>query len=247
MGLKRKADEADDASNATPVKRAKIDTLTADAAVPVDLTEDAPIDATVPPVLAAEDEPIPEIDNAPTSPKPANAPKKKGMPPTPAPSKGPLAPPARISKLNPPKPAIQEGDKTTICVTRKTKLGAYLRRCRKLFDEGHTSITLHAMGAAIPHLALLATSLPLVLPGGVLRQEVTTNTVTCVDEIEPEDEDIEGGLRKREKAGLRVVLWMREERAKQDGTKGRGKRRNGMGKPGRGGKGDVRGDAMDVS
>ncbi|KZT51762.1 hypothetical protein CALCODRAFT_503129 [Calocera cornea HHB12733] len=261
MGVKRKVDDTDDAHSTTATKRSKVDVpgdptndaIAVDSAVLVDTR----VDVTVTAPSAIQGQPIAEIDTLPTTSKSANAPKKKHRKKPEStvqvPSKGPLAPPARISKLNPAKPQIEDGDKTTICVTRQTKLGAYLRRCRRLFDDGHASITLYAMGAAIPHLALLTTSLPLVLPGGVLRQEVTTSTVTCVDEIEPEDEDVEGGLRKREKAGMRVVLWMREEGGRE-GAKGRGMGKGGMGKAGRGGRGGRRGgkgagrrDAMDVS
>jgi len=47
------------------------------------------------------------------------------------------------------------------------------------------------MAAAIPHLVLLATSLPDILPYGPdeIRTEYFTGTVQCVDEVFPQEEE----------------------------------------------------------
>ena len=66
----------------------------------------------------------------------------------------------------------------------------------------------NALGAAIPHLTLLATSIPSILPypPDEIRTEVLTGTVTVQDEIIPDDEDEDIGYEKREKSTLSIVI-----------------------------------------
>ncbi|KIJ63288.1 hypothetical protein HYDPIDRAFT_113254 [Hydnomerulius pinastri MD-312] len=134
----------------------------------------------------------------------------------------------RIRKLAPPRPfptvslassatgprsAHHEG-KNHICITRKTKLAAYLRRCKALLiDDGFKELRLSAMGAAIPHLALLAVSLPPILPWAEdeVKVEVFTGSADVHDEILSEsEEEGEGGpeeeFRTRTKSTMNVII-----------------------------------------
>ncbi|KIP10302.1 hypothetical protein PHLGIDRAFT_65984 [Phlebiopsis gigantea 11061_1 CR5-6] len=126
-----------------------------------------------------------------------------------------------------PRSAHIEG-KNYICITRKTPLGAYLRRCKDaVIKAGHKTLHLHAMGAAIPHLLQLSLSLPEILPYAAdeIRTEVLTGTVDVQDEVIPEDEDEDISLRTRGKSTLSIVLTIGD--GKDEGAhtgKGRRKR-----------------------
>ncbi|CAE6524806.1 unnamed protein product [Rhizoctonia solani] len=112
------------------------------------------------------------------------------------------------SNVTGPRSSHKEG-KNVICVTRSTKLGAYLRRCKSLIlDDGYNNLHLYALGAAIPHLLLLVTSLPECLPYGPqdIRNEITTGTTTCVDEIHPQDEEEDIEIKARNKSSLHVKI-----------------------------------------
>ncbi|KAL5511546.1 hypothetical protein ACEPAH_4763 [Sanghuangporus vaninii] len=131
--------------------------------------------------------------------------------------------PQMIRKLAPPRPfptvptsvsatgprsAHKEG-KNRICITRKTDLGAYLRRCKDVvLQDGYKTLYLHAMGAAIPHLARLAVSLPSILPydPSDIQTEVRTGTVEVQDEMIPDDEDQDVSLRTRGKSTMSVTI-----------------------------------------
>ncbi|KAI0303514.1 hypothetical protein B0F90DRAFT_1711602 [Multifurca ochricompacta] len=129
----------------------------------------------------------------------------------------------RLKKLDPPRPfptipagasasgprsAHREG-KNYITITRKTKLGAYLRRCKDIIlKDGYKSLHLSALGAAIPHLCTLAASLPDILPfpAEEIRTEVLTGTVDVQDELLPDDEDEDISYRTRSKSSLSIVI-----------------------------------------
>ncbi|TFK34850.1 hypothetical protein BDQ12DRAFT_726513 [Crucibulum laeve] len=129
----------------------------------------------------------------------------------------------RIIKLVPPRPwptvptsmsatgpasAHREG-RNFICLTRKTALGAYMRRCKDLIiKEGYKTLHLSAMGAAIPLLLQLSCSLPPILPYAVdeVHIDVTTGTVEAQDEVIPEDEDQDITYQTRSKSTLLVVI-----------------------------------------
>lgn len=72
------------------------------------------------------------------------------------------------------------------------------------FKEVH----LTAMGAAIPHVVLLATSLPQILPfdSREVKTEVTTGTTTVMDEVEPLYDDEEGKIQTRHKSTIMIVI-----------------------------------------
>ncbi|KAI6038410.1 hypothetical protein EDC04DRAFT_2694976 [Pisolithus marmoratus] len=163
--------------------------------------------------------------------------------PVPAPPTQAPAPPRkrlRIQKLAPPRPfpTVPPGRSATgprststrpspdepmcLCVTRKTALAAYIRRCKSAFmQDGAREIRLSAMGAAIPHLALLVGSLT---TGGVLpfaedelKVEVYTGSEEVVDEVlsdseNENDEKVEDTdtpkeeFRKRTKSTMNVII-----------------------------------------
>ncbi|KAH9857578.1 hypothetical protein C2E23DRAFT_719573 [Lenzites betulinus] len=129
----------------------------------------------------------------------------------------------KVRKLDPPRPfptvptsvsatgprsAHTEG-KNYICITRRTELGAYLRRCKDVFlKDGHKTLHLSAMGAAIPHLMQLALSLPSILPypQDEIHTEILTGTVEVQDELIPEDEDEDVSYRTRGKSSVSIVI-----------------------------------------
>ncbi|KAI0355035.1 hypothetical protein OH77DRAFT_339908 [Trametes cingulata] len=127
---------------------------------------------------------------------------RKLVPPRPFPTV-----PTSVSASGP-RSAHTEG-KNYICVTRRTELGAYLRRCKDVFlKDGYKSLHLSAMGAAIPHLMQLALSLPPILPfpPDEVHTEVLTGTTEVQDELIPEDEDEDISYRTRGKSTVSIVI-----------------------------------------
>ncbi|KAG1819706.1 uncharacterized protein BJ212DRAFT_1240326, partial [Suillus subaureus] len=129
---------------------------------------------------------------------------RKLAPPRPFPTVAPSAPATAPRSLH------TEG-KNNICVTRRTKLAAYLCRCKALIlEDGFKEIRLSAMGAAIPHLSLLAISLPQIVPGE-LSVEVQTGSVEVFDQMLEESEDEDGGgndeeFKTRVKSTMNIVI-----------------------------------------
>jgi len=121
----------------------------------------------------------------------------------------PKVPPS--SNATGPYSARAEG-KNLVCITRRVELGAYLRRCVDMIKEdGYRTLRLHAMGAAIPHALMLATSLPATLPfpPDEIKTSILTGTVRCVDEVIPDvedEEEDEGGTRTRDKSCIDVSI-----------------------------------------
>ncbi|KAJ7491179.1 hypothetical protein FB451DRAFT_1336920 [Mycena latifolia] len=162
-------------------------------------------------------------------------------PPTPGPM--PKAEPqpqrGRINKLAPSRPfptvpvsvsatgprsAHKEG-KNLICITRKTPLAVYLRRCKNAIiddERNHSYKTLHlsAMGAAIPHLLQLSVALPPILPFAAdeIHSDITTGTVEVQDEILPDDEDEDITYRTRGKSSLSIVIKIGDGKFEGDTT-----------------------------
>lgn len=64
------------------------------------------------------------------------------------------------------------------------------------------------MGAAIPHLATLAVSLPIILAVSPdhIQTQVKTDTVEVRDEIIPEDEDEDIAYQVRGKSTLNIII-----------------------------------------
>ncbi|KXN82628.1 Ribonuclease P protein subunit p20 [Leucoagaricus sp. SymC.cos] len=142
----------------------------------------------------------------------------------------------KIRKLAPPKPfppvaasvsatgprsAHKEG-KNFIYLTRKTSLGAYMRRCKNLImNDGYKILHLHAAGAAIPLLMQLSCALPSILPfpKDEIHTEISTGTVEVQDEIIPDDEDEDITYRTRGKSTLYVVIRIGDGQSEKDGSK----------------------------
>lgn len=153
------------------------------------------------------------------------------------------APKERVIKLAPPRPfptvptsvsatgprsAHTEG-KNCICVTRKTPLGAYLRRCKEVilkdgqalhslpclsgllissWTSSYKTLHISAMGAAIPHAVQLSLSLPSILPheSEEIQTEVLTGSVEVKDEVIPEDDDDDIAYRTRGKSTIMIIM-----------------------------------------
>ncbi|KAI0648349.1 hypothetical protein C8Q79DRAFT_999715 [Trametes meyenii] len=168
----------------------------------------------------------------------------------------------KVRKLAPPRPfptvptsvsatgprsAHTEG-KNYICVTRRTELGAYLRRCKDVFiKDGYKTLHLSAMGAAIPHLMQLALSLPSTLPFSPdeVHTEIMTGTVEVQDEMIPDDEDEDISYRTRGKSAVSVVIKVGDgvDEPAVGAAKGSGRKNNlnNLGR-GAGSKGATKGD-----
>ncbi|KAK0474937.1 hypothetical protein IW261DRAFT_1568428 [Armillaria novae-zelandiae] len=125
--------------------------------------------------------------------------------------------PASVSATGP-RSAHKQG-KNLICISRKTTLGAYMRRCKDLaVKDGYKTLHLSAMGAAIPHLVKLALALPPILPFEV-RAEYKTGTVEVCDEVDGGEEgDIT--YETRGKSTLMVVISLDGKRAVEAKPKG---------------------------
>jgi hypothetical protein len=155
---------------------------------------------------APESSSMPQVDAQPAT-RPRRPRIRKLAPPRPFPTVAPA------SSVTGPRSAHHEG-KNNICITRKTKLAAYLRRCRALLvDDGFKELRLSAMGAAIPHLTLLAVSLPPILPWAQdeVEVEVFTGSVEVHDEILSESGSDEGEgpeeeFRTRVKSTMNVIM-----------------------------------------
>ncbi|KAG9026722.1 hypothetical protein FRB95_008528 [Tulasnella sp. JGI-2019a] len=188
-----------------------------------------------------------EQDPAPVLPKVL---RQKLAPPRPWPSV------PTSSSATGPRSSRAEGN-NMVCITRKTELSQYLRRCKKLVvEDGYKTIHLAAMGAAIPLLLTLATSLPEILPYShdTIHTEYRTGTVTCMDELVPleesDDDDSDNGgtgkepnissdLQKRRKSSVQAVVRIgdgkkevsgKEKRKKNNGTRRRPSNGKGKGK-----------------
>ncbi|KAF6764680.1 hypothetical protein DFP72DRAFT_319834 [Ephemerocybe angulata] len=130
---------------------------------------------------------------------------------------------SRIRKLTPARPwplvptsvsatgprSAHKDGKNMICITRKTGLGAYMRRCKDvILKDGYKVLHLSAMGAAIPLLLQLTCALPPILPFArdEVRTEVTTGTCEVQDEVLPDDDDEDISVQQRAKSTLLVVM-----------------------------------------
>lgn len=111
-------------------------------------------------------------------------------------------------------------------------MGAYSPCSR--FDSYSLMIrykTLHlsAMGAAIPHLAMLTVSLPPILPfpADEIHTEILTGSVDVQDEVIPDDEDEDITYQTRAKSTLTVVIKIGDGEPAEtvdNGKKGKGKK-----------------------
>ncbi|KAE9398356.1 hypothetical protein BT96DRAFT_822167 [Gymnopus androsaceus JB14] len=136
-----------------------------------------------------------------------------------------------------PRSAHTEG-KNLICITRKTSLGAYMRRCKNIIiKDGYNTLHLSAMGAAIPLLLQLSLALPPILPFAPdeIHTEVHTGTVEVLDEIEPENEEEDITYRTRGKSQLKITLKIENgEFSGNRSSRNSKRRRQGKGRTGAG-------------
>ena len=74
--------------------------------------------------------------------------------------------------------------------------------------RSYKTLHLSAMGAAIPHAAMLATSLVRILPypKGEVVTSIKTGTVNVLDEVIPVYEDEEPETRGRSKSSIEIVI-----------------------------------------
>ncbi|KAH9915767.1 uncharacterized protein BXZ73DRAFT_53021 [Epithele typhae] len=171
---------------------------------------------------------------------------RKLVPPRPFPTV-----PASVSATGP-RSAHTEG-KNYICITRRTELGAYLRRCKDVFlKDGHKTLHLSAMGAAIPHLMQLALSLPEILPypRDEVHTEVLTGTVELQDELIPVDDDEDMSYRTRSKSTVSVVIKIGDgvDEPVAGAARGSGRKKNtGRGKSAPSGGGRQKGNKQAIS
>ncbi|KAF9533568.1 hypothetical protein CPB83DRAFT_757695 [Crepidotus variabilis] len=107
-----------------------------------------------------------------------------------------------------PRSAHREG-KNIICITRKTPLGSYMRRCKEIIiKDGYKTLHLSAMGAAIPLLLQLICALPPILPFSQdeIHAEITTGSQEVQDEVVPDEEEEDISYQTRCKSTLSVVF-----------------------------------------
>lgn len=80
----------------------------------------------------------------------------------------------------------------------------------------YRELHLYALGAAIPHLARLAVSLPTILPFAPdeIHSEVETGTAELHDELIPDDEDEDISMRTRGKSTMSVVILIGDREPK---------------------------------
>ncbi|KAJ3881350.1 hypothetical protein F5051DRAFT_116668 [Lentinula edodes] len=163
-------------------------------------------------------------------------------------------PKQRINKLTPARPfpsvptsvsasgprsAHAEG-KNLICITRKTSLSTYMRRCKNIIiKDGYKTLYFSAMGAAIPLLLQLSLALPPILPfsSDEIHTEILTGTVEVQDEILPEDEEEDITYQTRGKSTLKVTLKIGDGEFSAGPTRNSKRRRQGKAREGAGEKG----------
>lgn len=120
-----------------------------------------------------------------------------------------------------PRSSHTEG-KNYICLTRKTSLGAYMRRCKNLVvNDRYKTLHLHAAGAAIPLLLQLTCAFPPIIPFSrdEIHTEISTGTVEVQDEIIPEDEEEDLAYRTRGKSTLYVIFRIGDGLSEQSNLK----------------------------
>ena len=130
--------------------------------------------------------------------------------------------------------------KNYICLTRKTSLSAYMRRCKNLVvNDGYVALLLsrlkcspiasysryktlhlHAAGAAIPLLLQLTSAFPSISPFSrdEIHTEISTGTVEVRDEIIPEDEEEDIAYRTRGKSTLYVIIRIGGDMSEENAT-----------------------------
>ncbi|XP_002741451.1 ribonuclease P protein subunit p20-like [Saccoglossus kowalevskii] len=96
--------------------------------------------------------------------------------------------------------------KNDIYVNRKTNFNAQLERSQKLFDNGYDVVFIHGLGAAINRSINLA--LQLKIRGlGSLEISVNTSTVELLDDLEPNNDDLEPDTQLRTNSAVHIKVY----------------------------------------
>ncbi|KAL0576213.1 hypothetical protein V5O48_005780 [Marasmius crinis-equi] len=159
-------------------------------------------------VSAPSTKPVVARDEASTEKKQEEKPEKSGKRRRKLVAPRPFPTVAKAASATGPRSAHHEGG-NFICLTRKTSLSTYMRRCKDLIlKKGYKTLHLSAMGAAIPLLLRLTCALPPILPfaNDEIHTEVTTSTTQVQDEITPNDEDEDIEYETRSKSTLLVII-----------------------------------------
>ncbi|XP_020293285.1 ribonuclease P protein subunit p20 [Pseudomyrmex gracilis] len=92
-----------------------------------------------------------------------------------------------------------------IYVNNKTPLKAQLYKCEKLLDKGVSELTINGLGAAVYKAVNLALRLNQV-HHGTLQLDVTTSTVSLVDELEAQTDDGDDEINTRQNSAIRIHI-----------------------------------------
>ena len=95
--------------------------------------------------------------------------------------------------------------KNDIYVNRKTDFKGQLERCQKLLDSGVNELYIHGLGAAINRALNLA--LQLQARGlGSIELSTHTSTVELIDDVEPENDEMEAETYVRNNSAVHIKL-----------------------------------------
>ncbi|TPX33768.1 hypothetical protein SmJEL517_g03436 [Synchytrium microbalum] len=112
-------------------------------------------------------------------------------------------PPGHVRRRPPQRAATLETD---IYVSKKTYFVAALKRARKVLDNPKIGfINIHGLGAMIAKAASIALRIDEETPG-VYERDVTISSVSCFDDIEPDDEDEEPETKKRFTSAIHIRM-----------------------------------------
>lgn len=95
--------------------------------------------------------------------------------------------------------------RTDVYVSRKTNFGAQLERSQKLMDQNN-EVFIHGLGTAINRAINLA--LQLKEQGiGTIDIATHTSTVELVDDLEPENDELEPDTRSRNNSAVHIHVY----------------------------------------
>lgn len=110
----------------------------------------------------------------------------------------------QMRKRRPAQPPRREND---IYVNTSTNFKAQLARCRKLIDSGQQEIFVHAMGAAVSRAINMALQIETQFQG-LVELDVRTSTEELVDDLEPQTDDVEPQMQRRQTSAVHIRIFM---------------------------------------
>ncbi|CAG8478813.1 9061_t:CDS:2 [Acaulospora morrowiae] len=114
----------------------------------------------------------------------------------------------KLKKRIPQRPATIPTD---IYVSRKSNFKGQLFRAKKLLlEDGHPSITIHGLGAAILKSINLVLTLGDLMHNQIIYK-VTTGTVELVDDIIPEDDDKDLEIQTRNNSSVHIQVSLKDD------------------------------------